>query len=283
MVARSINFKCNNDCISCIFDTRQIQFAQDPPLERIKENIRNWPSKKHIGLTGGEPTLHEDLFEIIEFTRGLYPEIEISLVSNGRKFADKEFTENFSKLNLGKFKACIAIYSHKAEVHDFISGVDGSWLETVKGIKELLKRGIPVELRVIVEKANYRDLEETAKFIGKELNGVFRVVFINLKYSGNAFINRDKIFVSYSYATPFVERAVDVLEKEGVSVKLFHFPFCTIDEKYWPHVSGVTKEPKELALLKKCTECAMRKECPRIWKTYIVLAGEGEFNPIKAR
>ncbi len=281
MVERPINLKCNNDCISCIFDTRQVKYLNEPSTEKVKELIKNWPSKDHIGFTGGEPTLQKDLFELIEFAHKLYPKTEISLFSNGRKFSEKEFTEKLSKLDLKKFKVCIPIYSHRAEVHDYITRVEGSWKETVKGIKELLKRGIAVELRVIVQKANYTRLEKTAEFIARELSGVFRVIFINVKYSGNAFINRDKIFVRYKELVPFVQKAVDALEEAGIYVKLFHFPFCTVGKKYWKNVAGITKDPRELTLLEKCLDCAMRKNCPRIWKTYLVLAGEEEFRPVK--
>jgi len=251
-------------------------------MKQIRTALDNVPTGETINLTGGEPTLRKEFFEILEYAREKNPDSLVFVVSNGRKFADKKFVKKLSELNLKNMRIGIALYSHKREVHDTVTQVKGSWLEAVQGIKNLLGKGFNVELRILVEKCNYQELEETARFITENFIGLERVVFINLKYTGNAFINRKKVFVHYSKAVPFAQKAVDVLTKKGFQVRLFHFPLCIIEEKYRSLAEGTTKGEFDLALPKKCDSCTLKEKCPKIWKSYLPLAGENEFEPVLA-
>jgi len=275
-----VTFKCNNDCISCILDTRQTKYKGEPFIKQIRTALDNVPTGETINLTGGEPTLRKEFFEILKYAREKNPDSLVFVVSNGRKFADEKFVEKLSGLKLENLRIGIALYSHKREVHDKITQAKGSWLEAVQGIKNLIEKGFNVELRVLVEKCNYQELEETARFITENFIGLERVVFINLKYTGNAFINRKKVFVHYSKAAPFAQKAVNVLAKKGFQARLFHFPLCIIEKKYRPLAEGTTKGELDLALAKKCRACTVKEECPKIWKSYLPLAGESEFKPV---
>ncbi|MCX6802534.1 MAG: radical SAM protein [Candidatus Diapherotrites archaeon] len=275
----ALTFQCNNDCISCIFDTRQMRLMPDPSQKELEEQISRSEEAQYMGFTGGEPTLLEDLAGLLSFARGKWPQKEIFLVSNGRKFADKEYAKKF--LGLGNFRIGIPIYSHKRQKHDKITRAAGSWAETIEGIKNLVEFGLKVELRVIVNRENFRELEKTAEFISKNLKGVARIVFINMKYTGNAFIYRKKLFVRYSAAAPFVEKAAGVLAENGFEVRLFHFPHCVIGRKYWPMSAGVTKQEEELTFSKNCTACSVKGLCSRIWISYLPLAGEEEFKAVR--
>ena len=255
----------------------------DPFLWQIKQVIDNIPSNDSLCLTGGEPTLRKEMFSILEYARKKHPDLYIFLVTNGRLFAQETFTRRLAELNLGNFMVGIAIYGHKPEIHERITRRTGSFDDVVKGIKNLLKYNINVELRIIVNKINYRSMARMAEFICKEFSGVKRVVFINMKYTGNAFIYRKQLFVKITQSNPHVERAVDILLKNGFEVRLFHFPLCTIKKRYWELAKGVTKQVNELMFVKACERCEKKEECPMIWKTYYVLAGDDEFKPIVTR
>lgn len=252
----------------------------DPWPEPLQEFISQQESEECIAFTGGEPTLSKHLLKLLEFTRQKWPKKHIFLVSNGRKFSDKKYARQFLEANLGDFKVGIPVFSHNPKIHDEITKAKGSWNETMAGIKNLVELGIDVEVRIIVNKMNYREMGKTAEFIAKNLKGILRIVFINMKYTGNAFINRKKLFVRYSRVVPFVQRAADVLLENGFGVKMFHFPLCLIDKKYWDMATGITKQENELVFSKNCRGCSVKNICPRIWISYLPLAGEKEFKAI---
>ena len=58
----NLNYKCNNNCISCIREEHN-KITPDPKLEDIKKIIDLILSySDHIEFNGGEPTLRKDIF-----------------------------------------------------------------------------------------------------------------------------------------------------------------------------------------------------------------------------
>jgi His-Xaa-Ser system radical SAM maturase HxsC len=276
-----LTFRCNNNCISCIIDSRLSTKTGHLPWSEIKQRIDRLPkSCDTVGITGGEPTITGNFFKAMAYLRDRRPGILVFLVSNGRMFSYPEFAKGFSNLGIRNLRVGIAIYSHDPVVHESITMSQGSWQQTIQGIKTLLGLGIRVELRIIVNRLNYASLDETARFISANLKGVERVVFINMKYTGNAFRNRREIFIRYSELAPYITRAASILLKSGIDVRLFHFPLCTLPEKYRELAKGVTKQKAELAFAKACKTCKSKKDCPMIWRTYLTMAGEEEFRPV---
>jgi len=285
-----VTYICNNNCVSCISNRAVLKQKKEPSIEEIKR----WVDKieknaDHIGITGGEPTLRKDLFEILSYIRERHPQHYIFLVTNGRMFCYERYVQKLANLNLNRnetpyfdlFRIGVALYSHIPEIHDLITRVPGSWDQTVQGIKNLTKYNLKVELRIIVNKFNYKILPETAKFIVNEFHNLDRIVFINMAILGNAFINKDKIAIKYSDAVPHVEKAVDILIKNKMNVKTFHFPLCIIKRKYWKIAKGITKEESDLTFVKQCKECVYKNDCARIWKSYPYIMGTSEFHAIK--
>jgi len=276
-----LTFLCNNNCISCIIDSKVGIKRGHLSWNEIKHRIDSLPeSYDTIGITGGEPTISKDFFRVMSYLKENRPESFIFIVSNGRMFSYPDFTKKFSDLKIKNLRVGIAIYSHNSKIHDSITMSKGSWQQTITGIKNLLKAGIKVELRIIINKINHTSMEDTARFISKNLKGVERAVFINMKYTGNAFRNREKIFVNYKQVVPHTIRAADTLAKNNIDVRLFHFPLCILPKKYRGVAKGITKQVVELTFTEKCSACKSKEDCSMIWKTYIVLVGDEEFKPI---
>lgn len=274
-----LTFRCNNNCISCIVDRRL--GTMDVPWPEIKKRIDMLPkSCDTVGITGGEPTITKNFFRTMAYLSKARPDILVFLVTNGRMFSYPEFATKLSGIRIRNLRVGTAIYSHDPEIHDSITMTQGSWKQTIQGIKNLIGLGIRVELRIIVSRLNYSSLEETAKYISENLRWVERIVFINMKYTGNAFRNRKAVFIRYSELIPNVTQAADILLEAGMTVKLFHFPLCTLPEKYRELAKGITKQKAELAFTEACKSCKSRQECPMIWRTYLTLVGDGEFKPI---
>lgn len=89
-----VTYSCNLDCPICYLPDR------DKPahsLEYIKKIVSNFPGGK-IRLSGGEPTLREDLPQIIRFIsqEGKCPVI----ITNGLKLADRNYVKELKKAGL---------------------------------------------------------------------------------------------------------------------------------------------------------------------------------------
>lgn len=176
----ALTFRCQNDCVHCYaggpHETEELTTEKwKKVIDRIHE----------IGVfivtfTGGEPTLREDLPELVQYAQN--KGIVTGLVTNGRKLKDKEYVKTLEKAGLDFVQ--VTLESHKPEIHDLITGMKGSWKETVQGIKNAAATRLYVTTNTTLNKHNASSFLETVDFI-KELR-VSGFGSNSLIYSGKA-------------------------------------------------------------------------------------------------
>ena len=133
-----------------------------------------------LTFTGGEPTLREDLPELLEYAQN--KGIVTGLISNGRKLKDEKYVDTLEKSGLDFVQ--ITLESHLPKVHDVMTNSEGSWKDTVKGIKNVVKSEIYVSTNTTLSKHNANEFLKTIDYI-QEL-GVDAFGCNSLIYSGKA-------------------------------------------------------------------------------------------------
>jgi MoaA/NifB/PqqE/SkfB family radical SAM enzyme len=133
-----------------------------------------------ITFTGGEPTLREDLPELLLYAQN--KGMVTGLITNGRKLKDKLYVETLEKTGLDFVQ--ITLESHKPKIHDVMTGAKGSWKETVEGIKNVAESKVYLTTNTTLSKHNAAVFLETVDFI-KSLN-VTAFGCNSLIYSGKA-------------------------------------------------------------------------------------------------
>jgi radical SAM protein with 4Fe4S-binding SPASM domain len=157
----ALTFRCQNDCVHCYaggpHETHELTTAQwKSVIDKLSE----------IGVfiltfTGGEPTLREDLPELLLYAQN--KGMVTGLISNGRKLRDEDYVKVLEKSGLDF--AQVTLESHKPQVHDKITGAKGSWKETVAGIRNAVKSQIYVSTNTTLNKQNMADFLTTVDFI----------------------------------------------------------------------------------------------------------------------
>ena len=176
----ALTFRCQNNCVHCYaggpHETPELTTQQwKQAIDRLTE----------IGIfiltfTGGEPTLREDLLELLLYAQN--KGMVTGLISNGRKLKDKEYVESLEKAGLDFVQ--ITLESHKADVHDLMTASAGSWKETTTGIRNAVNSQIYVTTNTTLSKYNAKTFLDTVDFI-KSL-GVDAFGCNSLIYSGKA-------------------------------------------------------------------------------------------------
>lgn len=176
----ALTFRCQNDCIHCYaggpHGTPELSTDQwKQAIDRLSD----------IGVfiltfTGGEPTLRDDLAELLHYaqTKG----IVTGLITNGRRLKDLAYVKTLEKAGLDFVQ--VTLESHKPLVHDAMTKAKGSWKETVQGIKNAVASQIYVSTNTTLGKHNAEGFLTTIDFI-KEL-GVDAFGCNSLIYSGKA-------------------------------------------------------------------------------------------------
>jgi molybdenum cofactor biosynthesis enzyme MoaA len=260
----------------CIVDRpdHRIEPNFDDLYKMIDLNLKD--SINVFAISGGEPTLRKDLILLISKIQQKYPLVDIFLLTNARAFSNKNYLNAFSKLNLDKLTFAVPIYNYTPVKFDAISRAKNSFSQTTKGVKNLLNIGAKVELRTVIHKYNYRDLENIANFIKNNFSTCLRVLFVSSEFSGNALKN--DVFIRLSYVKPFLEKALDVLtSKYSVCVELF--PLCLLNSKYFPFATKQTVFNEEYEYARKCDKCSKKNQCYGFWKGYIDKFGDSELKP----
>ncbi len=282
---------CNNDCIFCLYNGSR---SESISYEDIVSRIQSFNMKKgeQVSLCGGEPTLSMDFVKIIDYA--VSKGFRISVISNGRKFSDKLFTEQV--INAGVSHITIDIHAHTKELHDSITQKDGSFDETVRGIRNLQSTGVALTLKVIVNKLNYRYLKNIIEFIAVNFTGIKSVVFASISIRGSALKNKEQAIVKLNEAAPYIQKAIDKAQASGIRVDLDMFPYCIFEHKYFKQIrmrkqdnlflldDSCVVKPDNASSVKGsfpfCRECRFANKCPGVWKNYRDIYGESEFKCI---
>ncbi|UCB61276.1 MAG: radical SAM protein, partial [Candidatus Bathyarchaeota archaeon] len=175
-----LNIRCQNNCIHCYAGGPHS--TSELTTQQWKEVIGKL---KQIGIfiatfTGGEPTLREDLPELLQYAQD--SGIVTGLITNGRRLKDKKYLGMLEKAGLDFTQ--ITLESHKAAVHDRITGTKGSWKETVQGIKNAVDTQVYVTTNTTLNKHNAADFLDTIDFLKKL--GVAAFGCNSLIFSGKA-------------------------------------------------------------------------------------------------
>jgi len=130
----NITYRCNNHCLFCAVGNR---IQEDLPFDYIQEVLERYRSEGvgQLDLDGGEPTLHPRLFDIVKLASrlGYHP---INITTNARRLAYPDFARRV--LNSGVTSILVSIHGPNTSVHEQITGVPGSFMETMDGIRNAL-------------------------------------------------------------------------------------------------------------------------------------------------
>ena len=258
---------CSNRCLMCCqppSDKNDIDALWGKNLKLIDTAPKELPS---IGITGGEPTLlGERFFELVRRIRMTRPETEIHILSNGRAFADKQFTRQLGEIGPEKILLGIPLHSDNQIDHDLIAGAKGAYTETLLGLYNLARWSFDIELRVVLTKLNYQRLPKIAHFIYRNLPFVKYVSLMGLEYTGYTIKNADKVWIDPVEMGDLLCDATLFLASTGLDVSIFNLSHCVLPEIVWPFARKSISDWK-IKYESFCNQCRVRSDCCGLFAT----------------
>ncbi|TXT55093.1 MAG: hypothetical protein BAJATHORv1_40002 [Candidatus Thorarchaeota archaeon] len=210
----AVTYRCNNKCRFC-YAYSPYRESGEMKTEEIKKIIDIIVDDAHVpslSFTGGEPTLREDIFELISYARS--KKLRVNLITNGRKCADKKYVNRL--LDAGLHSAQVSIEGPDAESHDYIVGIPGAFEQTVKGIKNLHATEIYTHCNTTICQPNVDRLEELVDFHVDELDLSYFSMNMVI-YTGTAAKLRDELMITYSEIGDIVRRVKRRANKRQIS------------------------------------------------------------------
>lgn len=257
-----VTAKCNSNCIMCPSPEAARKNGQHTCIADLIEIARHIPTyTAHLTITGGEPFLvGKDVFPFIGFLRDKFDSTEFLFLTNGRVFSLPSYINLLKENAPNNSIFAIPIHGSFAELHDSITRAPGSFRQTLIGIKNLLREGFRVELRIVVSKLNLHDFSKIAELVASEIPNVEYVSIIAMEMTGNAHREKDKLWIPYSEVASGISTGVMHLVQRGINVKLYNFPLCTVPAEYRALCEKSISSEK-VRFAETCEHCAMRSAC----------------------
>ena len=176
MVAWELTRSCNLACSHCRASSKHGPYPNELTTSecfRLIDDIVLF-SKPIIILTGGEPLLRKDIFEIAEY--GKKKGLVMVMSPNGTLVTD----ENVKKImSAGIKRISISLDGPDAVSHDNLRQVEGAFKQACEGIEMAKRAGLEFQINTTVTKRNLESLPQImdlAKRLGAKAHHIFLLV-----------------------------------------------------------------------------------------------------------
>ena len=158
--------QCNFRCTYCFEEHRQQRIGPETEAQLLRLVARQLPEVRQVSTTwfGGEPLLEMELLERVQRrvdAMAAAAEVSLSraLVTNGYLLSGRTVDRLAA---LGSWRHFQVTIDGSAVIHDgrrMLRGGQGTWTRIVAGTRRALDVGLPVSVRVNVDRRNANDLE----------------------------------------------------------------------------------------------------------------------------
>jgi len=188
-----------------------------------------------VNLTGGEPTLHPRIFDVIATARGL-GYTGVTLVSNAATLAYPERLQRFLDAGVDRFG--FSLDTVDAGVADTLVQRPGTLPAVLRGIENVLDAAsAEPRLRVyaicVVTLANLCGLRDTVSWLAERARARGVELLLSLDFviaEENAWVHRERILPRASDAAPLVADAVRVGRAAGLVMTHRNLPPCVLPD-----------------------------------------------------
>ncbi|MEM2918476.1 MAG: radical SAM protein [Candidatus Altiarchaeota archaeon] len=155
---------CNSNCNICYEEVCPTQ--EDMSIQDIKFILSKIGKNKRVSLFGGEPTVRDDIFEIIKIVRdsGNYPE----LYTNGLRLEDENFVKKLKESGIKK--VAISFDGFNERIYKELRNDSEQYYKKLKALENLQRYNIPtILISLIAEGINDDQIPELIKFLKEDI------------------------------------------------------------------------------------------------------------------
>lgn len=246
----NLGYTCNIRCRFCYYQKSVEARRKDKDLstDEAKRWLLYFRSKgiEEIDLTGGEPTIRPDIFELASFCRDNGFK-KICVITNGLRMSDPCFCEKL--FAAGVNDVLFSVHGCNEEIHDALTGTKGSFEKIISAVKNsaLLADKYAVRLRSnsVINGLTFKHAEETAELLRSV--GLKTINFIMFNPIVEAQDSDAEMNLIYLDAAPFLMRMIDKYGGSFDRITVRYMPFCLMPgyEKYITNTAQIQYDPDE--------------------------------------
>ncbi len=85
-----------------------------------------------------------------------------------------------------------------------------------------------------------------------------------MEMTGNARVNKDKVWISYKKSFEVISESIRKLIENGINVKLYNFPICTVEKPFWT-LCEKSISTNKVRFAETCNDCKYKVTCSGVF------------------
>ena len=286
----TVTLACNNRCSFCPRETLEHVWTRQPE-ELQKRLAQICEVSSRVVLTGGEVTTLPDLPGLIRRCRALGFR-DVAMITNGRLLADAGRVDEL--VDAGITEVCVTVYSAQPDVHDGMTGVDGSLAQTLAGLDQLLaanrrETSLTVRVNTLLCSANADGMLDLLQMLTRRGVRGFLVGEMVLSQAfpeplGHGFVRRLAQQVTADASLRAAEvtwrgfplcllHDLDGVAAEAQNIDTTVASGAQLDEYFAEYFSNFVRADA-------CETCALSHRCPGIQRLYLDQLGADQLSAV---
>ena len=211
---------CNQNCLFCSNPENQRTLNLDEARRQLDKLTR--AGYDGVILTGGEPTLHEDLAQIV----GMCKErnLHVRMISNGQKTAEQGVLDELVQAGLEHLH--LSIHSCRPHVQASLTGNPDSWKNLNRSLERIAQLDLQCDINTVICAQNADHLDETVQFIIENYPKVRHFVWNNIDPKMNRVTENPHTVPKLADLELSLHRAVGLLQDSGRTCRIERLPLC---------------------------------------------------------
>lgn len=194
------------------------------------EFVKKIPNNVYLSMSGGEPLLNKDIFEIANDLSRSRTNLNIGIFTSG--LINENNTTAHVPLEMavrlkdsGINYSYVSVYHKYEKLHDYITNRPSSFKKTLNTINNFLHVGIDTKVHLVVNKINVEALQDIIQFLGSL--GVTEVRLLRLVRTGRAITNWESIGCSTEQLTSSIVNIYNIKDKFPLQITFSGIPELT--------------------------------------------------------
>lgn len=259
-----LTLACNNRCVFCGQEGLAAEPMDASALDPALESAR--ATSDEVTFVGGEPTEYSGLVDAVALAKTLGFR-RIGIQTNARRLANRGLSE--SLVRSGLTDVHVSLHGAEAVVHDYHTGVAGSFVETFAGMVAARAAGATVVVNTVLTRSNFRSLASLPRMLFSR--GVAAWALSLPRVAGRTAAAFDRVPPRLGMALPFALHALESARAVGLRAWVRGAPLCMLGPfaaHALPDLPRAYGEP--------CEHCAARPTCPGLDGVYLARFGGDE-------